>query len=1379
MDLLPTAEAWASADARRWYRPGDARRDRLFAEVFGSCDLGELEAQFTRAVTFSDELKLAALIEHLHHLEQPSCTAALAAAAAVGNGSAVQLVLKTMPLLSLVCCSQALAVAAGNGHAQIVNYLLADERVDPCHENHAATLAAARADHADVVRLLMFHHRRCSLTTDDASLAFLEQVIDDPLTRGPRVRAFALEWAAAHDRLDLVERLLADPLVDVVAYGPQALVAAAQHGRMSALERLLADARIDPNDSAGMPLCCTRAHSPADPRVLPGFSRDVSDSFSYPHADGAAAAAGDPPRPVRFGLALTAAASAGQRDAAALLLACPRVNPAARYNEPLVEACKAGHASIVHLLLSCPRVDAAARGNEALLWACFSGHLAVIELLLANRRVDPSARCCAAFIAAAARGHVAVAERLLADARVDPAARKDAAFCAAAANGHVALVDMLLSRGCGAAATPGSLANALQHACAAGHVEAVQRLLSLPRVDPAARHYAALDKACKQGHVAVVDVLLADSRVEPSLAAMSALCEAVTHGRVAATAFLLAHPRVEVTRDAAAYVAGALKKGKFGPGGADVTRMLLADDRFSGFLLTPRFLSDVAALNNHVVVAALLADPRVDPSAMEFAAIHRAAQASGAGALRQQRETGDVFPRASACESLASFHASGRVVCDEMGDVKLMLATDGDAEAKRVAAITEAAVDESRRSLARERPCDMCSTLLALEGEIERVAQLPWSERHAATTKLAAVYLRYHTIGSDQGGCASSQTPTITACCERLLADVLPATTPIAVTVAALPATGGGDCCGSVASAELAPQAGSLLDSDLASKSAICSEFVSSDPVPRSPRHCGGPSEPEGAEVTHELVSATEDPLAIRMAIDAMFRLCTASRYMNSPDDVRTRLLLDPRSVHISDASIDKLLLSCCSNHLFAESELVELLLALGRADFAGRNAEAFAQACRSVDRHSLDVFAQLLACPGVDRAARNNVAVRRVAARCTSLSVLETLLADPGVDPAAKPEDGGDALVEAAQWSNVAALKRLLADPRADAMVASSMRLALGLADGLLAANADFRGVSEPLAPALEVLLADPRSDLSEHRSSMMLRVAVQSASPAAVARLLADPRVTNPNFDEGDWDGDLITVAVKRGNVAILASVLADARVKPATWVYDERSSLSAAAKAGDMRVLRLLLGDPRIPIADEGETAAEEALGCGHLNAALLIARCAARARSGLPPLEGVGAADHAALKAFDPSLPWPAAIDALQREVRPSAATLLRGVFKRGGPPALIAHVLSDILGKLRGASGNGAVDMPALLAVLGEAEVLHPRLRDATIRAMRGSSLVLHTWLDVMGALRAAGRGDDSPAHIVEFIGQCAPLSATMRAAAWMRRRAAVTARLKK
>lgn len=469
---------------------------------------------------------------------------------------------------------------------------------------------------------------------------------------------------------------------------------------------------------------------------------------------------------------------------------------------------------------------------------------------------------------------------------------------------------------------------------------------------------------------------------------------------------------------------------------------------------------------------------------------------------------------------------------------------------------------------------------------------------------------------------------------------------------------------------------------------------------------------------------------------------------------------------------------------------------------------------CSSVEPECYDVFRAMLALPGADPSVANSIAVQRVACH-GDLPMLVRLLADPRVNPAARKGRGLCALAFAAAGGHAACVRRLLADPRVDAACVSR---ALPVADSHLHFSSGLSehddAVSKLQTPTLEVLLADPRVDLAAESGlvgSGVLNEAIRHGPVELVDRVLrADART-------GSFGTQPLFSAVKRGDAEIVARLLADPRVGVARpGAPGERTveaPLEQIARWGHLHLLPLLLADPRVDLSAprHREVALSAALEYHQCSAALYIARCATRAGAGLHPLAGhdlaaghrplhsagAGGATDGLLAAAAPAaaaasvtsesaasrsagsaavavtfrhLPWTESVDELLQERVFTPARLLRLAFGRGGPPSLISHILSTI--RAQCVDDRGAVNMHALLEVLADAHVLQPAMRDATIRALRGSPSVLRTWLDVMGEVKAAGR---SHQHIADFIFQCAPMAATVRTAAWLRRRAAVVA----
>jgi hypothetical protein len=91
-----------------------------------------------------------------------------------------------------------------------------------------------------------------------------------------------------------------------------------------------------------------------------------------------------------------------------LLLADPRVDPAAGNNFAIRYASRFGSDGAVKLLLADPRVDPTADNNYAIRHASDNGHAGVVKLLLADWRVDPSMGDPSALENASGQGHIGI-----------------------------------------------------------------------------------------------------------------------------------------------------------------------------------------------------------------------------------------------------------------------------------------------------------------------------------------------------------------------------------------------------------------------------------------------------------------------------------------------------------------------------------------------------------------------------------------------------------------------------------------------------------------------------------------------------------------------------------------------------------------------------------------------------------------------------------------------------------------------------------------------------------------------------------------------------------------------------------------------------------
>lgn len=203
--------------------------------------------------------------------------------------------------------------------------------------------------------------------------------------------------------------------------------------------------------------------------------------------------------------------------------------------------------------------------NGALQKAAALGQLSTVNDLLVDDAVNPATASQAAVRAAASAGHWDVVNRLLDDGRVDPSA------C-----GSQALVEAVLH----------------------GHLPTVQRLLSDARVDPTANNCAAGCAAARRGHAFIFQLLLP---FMDSAAVNTALVAACSADHLPIVELLLEHPLADPTA---------------------CGRKHSADEADAG----SRCLRKAAWASTTRVLARLVHDPRIDPSAGNSVALAKACE---------------------------------------------------------------------------------------------------------------------------------------------------------------------------------------------------------------------------------------------------------------------------------------------------------------------------------------------------------------------------------------------------------------------------------------------------------------------------------------------------------------------------------------------------------------------------------------------------------------------------------------------------------------------------------------------------------------------------------------------------------------------------------
>ncbi|KNC50334.1 uncharacterized protein AMSG_06817 [Thecamonas trahens ATCC 50062] len=143
------------------------------------------------------------------------------------------------------------------------------------------------------------------------------------------------------------------------------------------------------------------------------------------------------------GVLLRRCALLGKDRAVAGLLACGRVDPAAKDSAAVSHAAENGHLDIVRMLCDDPRTDPSARNNIALYWAATNRHFDIVNELILHPQVDPSSRRNRTLRIAVAAGAVETVALLLADPRVDPTECE--ALRVACRTGSMAVTNALLA----------------------------------------------------------------------------------------------------------------------------------------------------------------------------------------------------------------------------------------------------------------------------------------------------------------------------------------------------------------------------------------------------------------------------------------------------------------------------------------------------------------------------------------------------------------------------------------------------------------------------------------------------------------------------------------------------------------------------------------------------------------------------------------------------------------------------------------------------------------------------------------------------------------------------------------------------------------------
>jgi len=190
----------------------------------------------------------------------------------------------------------ALTLAAENGHANIVEILLKDGRIDPNVRINFSLSKAAAEGHADVVKLLLkdsrvdpgLNNEVLENTIKGGHTEVVKLLLEDKRS-DPNVELLGhkggpLRYAAEHGYTEIVRLLLADGRADPSARGSDALNLAAEHGHTEIVRLLLEDGRSNPSDvkSESLRRASFNGHSDIVQMLLKDKRADPNDRGDFP-----------------------------------------------------------------------------------------------------------------------------------------------------------------------------------------------------------------------------------------------------------------------------------------------------------------------------------------------------------------------------------------------------------------------------------------------------------------------------------------------------------------------------------------------------------------------------------------------------------------------------------------------------------------------------------------------------------------------------------------------------------------------------------------------------------------------------------------------------------------------------------------------------------------------------------------------------------------------------------------------------------------------------------------------------------------------------------------------------------------------------------------
>jgi ankyrin repeat protein len=350
--------------------------------------------------------------------------------------------------------AKALQVSCMHGYTDLVRLLLS--HADPSNDKNLSLCYAVQFGHADIVELLL-SDQRIDPSINQNTLKFacrfgydrvVQLLLDDGRT-DPRVEYHSPVYIAIkRGWTNIVTMLLNDPRIEIEKHGNFFIIETIENDRIDMMEMILTNQRFAPNVELLFRIACNSAKSDAILLLLNHPKLNI-DSSLYHAIDNLIIRGQDqhivsvlrhPKIPKCPGFLLTAI----RMDRVPIVRIMINELGYIPSTDVISYSLCQGYIDLTIELLKHPHIDPSMNDNHFLCLAAYLGNVQVVRSLLQDRRIDPSARDNEPIIIASKYGHVNVVKELLKDPRVDPSARSNSAVIAASKNEHTSVIEELL-----------------------------------------------------------------------------------------------------------------------------------------------------------------------------------------------------------------------------------------------------------------------------------------------------------------------------------------------------------------------------------------------------------------------------------------------------------------------------------------------------------------------------------------------------------------------------------------------------------------------------------------------------------------------------------------------------------------------------------------------------------------------------------------------------------------------------------------------------------------------------------------------------------------------------------------------------------------------